>query len=146
MSRPAKPLIDLLHDRATRWGDCLVYRASPRVERPQVRLAGTRPARYEYVYRVAYALAYGPIPEGYDVHHSCGNPRCIEPEHLFAMTRGEHARAHVVESETCKHGHAWTPENTYVAGHTVGGRPIRRCRRCRSLAQAATDRARRRKV
>lgn len=34
------------------------------------------------VYRVILEALTGPIPPGYHVHHSCANPRCINPEHL----------------------------------------------------------------
>ena len=32
--------------------------------------------------RVAYALAYGEVPEGLAVVHACGNTLCVNPDHL----------------------------------------------------------------
>jgi hypothetical protein len=47
-------------------------------------------------HRVAFELAFGPIPEGHDVHHICGNRGCVRPDHLEVLTRLEHASRHLV--------------------------------------------------
>lgn len=54
-------------------------------------------------HRMAYTLAYGSIPEGLLIRHTCDNPPCVNPNHLLVgtdadnvrdmMERGRHASA-----------------------------------------------------
>lgn len=47
--------------------------------------------------RVAWTIACGPIPPQYDVCHSCDNPTCVCPEHLFLGTPKDNARDMVLK-------------------------------------------------
>ena len=42
--------------------------------------------RSELAHRLAYAQAYGPIPEGKQINHLCNRPYCVQPAHLYAGT------------------------------------------------------------
>jgi len=48
-------------------------------------------------HRVAWALAFGPIPEGKHVCHRCDNPPCVTPEHLFLGTNADNIRDKVAK-------------------------------------------------
>lgn len=54
--------------------------------------AGGRGNGYVFAHRWAYAKAYGPVPDGHEVHHTCENTACVNPAHLEALTRLEHMR------------------------------------------------------
>jgi hypothetical protein len=114
---------------------------------------GHRFARFEaldeqFAHRVSFRLWCGPIPPGHVVLPACGGRLCINPFHLFTVTRGEAARLWGRGREAppvthCKRGHALTPDNVVgnTSSATRGGiRVTTRTRLCRICAR---DRARR---
>jgi hypothetical protein len=80
-------------------------------------------------HRFAWETFVGPIPEGMTIDHLCLNKRCVNPAHLEVVTSAENTRRAGpltrLRHETCRGGHAWTPENTYTRS---SGR--RQCRAC----------------
>ena len=76
-------------------------------------------------HRVAYVLAYGAIPSGLVVDHTCSNPSCVRYEHLQVVTVAENNRLAAERRTHCKNGHEWNEANTYW--HMEGKRNCRRC-------------------
>jgi hypothetical protein len=93
----------------------------------------------DYAHRISYEMVHGPLPKGerdHHVDHLCRNPACCNPGHLEYVTASENVRrgnvpvavpAHYAKQTHCKHGHEYTPENTY---YPPGSPTHRSCRAC----------------
>ena len=85
---------------------------------------------------VVYALLVGEIPAGLELDHLCRVRECVNPQHLEAVTHHENMlRSREATKTHCKHGHEFTPENTYTYQRGVG---IQRC--CKTCTYARQGR------
>lgn len=91
-----------------------------------------------YAHRYAFERMVCGIPEGLVIDHLCRNRACCNPWHMEPVPqrvnclRGDRAGRRVTH---CKHGHEYTPENTYTTPQ--GYRSCRTCIRSRQERAAS---------
>lgn len=90
-----------------------------------------------YAHRWAHQHFVGPIPEGLEVAHKCGNRACVNPQHLKAITHRENLFDTLTstrlnsEKTHCVKGHEYTPENTIYTRE--GWRQCKKCKKASML-------------
>jgi hypothetical protein len=132
----------LAHVRAVPGSDCWEWTGP--LMHPNGRAFGRFEALGEqFANRVSFRLWRGEIPPGHVVLQACGGRFCINPFHLFTVSRGEAARLWgrrrgAPAQERCKRGHSLTDDNvTWNTSSTIrnGERVTVRTRLCRICAR-----------
>jgi hypothetical protein len=94
--------------------------------------------RPEYAHRIMFERHKGPIPAGREIDHLCRNRRCVNPDHLEAVSRRENCLrgtsppAIGARRTHCPQGHELSGDNLARAALKRGGRNCRECARLRA--------------
>lgn len=77
-------------------------------------------------HQFSYRLHKGVIPDGLEIDHLCRNRRCINPDHLEAVTHAVNVRRGGNTIKThCPKGHPYDETNTHI-----DAKGSRHCRTC----------------
>lgn len=117
--------------------DCWLYASTTNAnDYPQLRFRSKGKHYNLSVHRLTYEKYKGEIPAGLEIDHLCRVTRCINPDHLEAVTHTENVRRTIAAGNNnnqkktkCPQGHEYTLENTELR---YGFRYCRTCRRERA--------------
>lgn len=141
--RPARPVADRFREKIAKTDLCWFW-TGPQTARGYGYLIvtnGRASSKMLYAHRISHEMYLGPIPDGLVIDHLCRNIRCVNPDHLEAVTQGENVRrgeANRPQSH-CNRGHEMAGDNLYV--DPSGARHCRECSRRRGREHMRRKRA-----
>jgi hypothetical protein len=80
--------LDSILARTDEVGDCLEWQGIMGNNTPQIRIA----RKLHMVRRVIRDMLGNPAAKGSYLAPSCGNPKCVKPEHIIERTRAQHMK------------------------------------------------------
>ena len=82
---------------------CWTWTASRSSQGKYPTIGGESSTVPQYAYRVSWESVNGPVPttpcpdgsHRWELHHTCSNRLCVNPQHIELVTHREHTREHV---------------------------------------------------
>jgi hypothetical protein len=87
-------------------------------------------------HRIGYEHLVGPVPDGYELDHTCENPLCVNPAHLEPVShktnvlRGNSPHAKNAAKTMCHNGHELSGYNLVIRWEPTTKGAARKCRTC----------------
>lgn len=100
--RPRTPIEERFWPKTKKVGDCLEWQGVRGKAGYGKTGAGGRGGKTLLTHRLAWELTNGPIPEGMCVCHTCDNPPCVNPDHLWLGTHDDNMRDKVAKGRSRK--------------------------------------------
>ena len=113
MPRHPRPPEDRFNEHVRRGDGCWEWTAWKIKGYGQLKMPGRKKVA---AHRFSYQLFCGPIPDNTNVLHTCDNPGCIRPDHLFLGTAADNVRDMIRKgrAQIGEHRRKITPEKAFA--------------------------------
>lgn len=98
-----KSVVERFWSKVDKTGDCWLWLGS-KIKDGYGRF-GLKSHKLALAHRVVWELTYGPIPKNMEVCHTCDNPPCVNPAHLFLAVHRTNMQDMVFKSRQSKGQH-----------------------------------------